>query len=356
MEQMRCTFQSTWLLNSSLSGLVVSLAMVGTWILLPHSPTFANEGVVFLVLVIYSVLVMNARVWLGAFRASHNYVLGTLLYDGWLPLETLVGVSTAYIGGDLVSSATAMLLMRLLSSVIMWILLRRRLSWLSLGFREASLKEMRELAPPALGALAIPIALALNLQGSLLLAGLAISPAAAATLGAVRTVSRAAIQVAAVVNRATMPELAAAWATKQSDVFHRIVAMNFASLAVILLPAATIFAIFGRIIIQLWTHGAIHADAHFVWLMALALPIHGYWYFGLNLLLASNQHTRISLQLAVLAGISLVPAFVMARLLGINGIAAVLLGFEIISAVLVTVSFRKAYRSSKESDVAVSVA
>lgn len=356
LDQMRCTFQSTWLLNTSLSGLVVILAIGAAWSLLPHFPSFFNERKVFLILVIYSTLVMNSRVWLGAFRASHNYVLGTLLYDGWLPLENLVAISAAYLGGDLVSSAVGMLSMRLLGSAIMWILLRQRLPWLSLNFGSASLKEMKGLAPPALGALAIPVALALNLQGSLLLAGLAISPAAAATLGAVRTVSRAAIQVVSVVNRATMPELAAAWATKRSDVFYRIVAMNFASLATILLPAAAIFAVFGRSIIQVWTHGAIDADAYFIWLMAIALPIHGYWYFALNLLLASNQHTKISLQLAILAGISLVPIFVMAKLLGINGIAATLVGFEVISAMLVTICFRRAYSSSKKSDVAVTVA
>ncbi|MCK1579616.1 hypothetical protein IVB03_08490 [Bradyrhizobium sp. 168] len=354
-EQVRCTFQSTWLLNSCISALVVIIALAVAFALLPSVSSLAGDRPVFLVLVIYSVFVMNARVWLGAFRATHNYVLGTLLYDGWLPLETLAAVSAAYLGGDLIASASVMLLMRFLSTLTMWLLLRRRLPWLSLDFRASSIKEVMELAPPALGALAIPVALALNLQGSLLLAGLAISPAAAATLGAVRTVSRAAIQVVAVVNRATMPELAAAWATKRTSVFRRLVAMNIGSLAVILLPAATVFAFFGRWIIQIWTHGAIDAGVSFIWLMAIALPIHGYWYFALSLLLASNQHTKVSLQLACLAGASLIPAFIMARLWGIDGIAATLLSFEIVAAIVVTLRFREAYYLSKKPDVAVTV-
>lgn len=345
--QMKCTFQSVWLLNSALSLAVLVLAAAATWTVLPHFPSLYKERTVFLALTAYSALVMNARVWLGAFRATHNYALGTLLYDGWLPLEALVTLTVAHLGGDLVASAITMLCMRLLSSILMWVLLRYRLPWLGLGTDFASLDEIRRLASPALGALAIPGALSLNLQGSLLVAGFSISPVAAATLGAVRTVSRAAIQVVAIVNRATMPELAAAWALRRESLLKRIIAVNLGSVASILIPAAIVFAAFGTSIIRIWTHDVIHAEQTFISLMALALPIHGCWYFALNLLLASNQHTKVSLQLAVLAGVALIPAFILARLFGLNGVAAALLGSEIVSAFLVINSFRRAYYPQK---------
>lgn len=356
VDQVRCTFQSVWLLNSLLSSAVIISATVSIWLLLPQFPQFYEERAVFAVLVIYSTLIMNARVWLGAFRATHNYAVGTLLYDGWISIETLASLLTAHLGGDLVSAAMTMLCARLISSTLMWLLLRRYVPWLTPGIKAASLAEIKRLASPAFGALAIPVALAINLQGTLLLAGLAISPIAAATLGAVRTVTRSAIQVVAVVNRATMPELAAAWTLKRSDLFRHIVVANYGSLAVILLPASAVFAIFGDSIIDIWTAGRIHVNANFILLMALALPIHGYWFFTLNLLLASNKHTRISFQLAVLAVVTLIPTFVMAKLFNLNGIAGALLVFETVSSLLVTHHFRRAYSTSKESDVSITVA
>ncbi|WP_404653475.1 hypothetical protein [Bradyrhizobium sp. USDA 336] len=356
LQQLKCTFQSVWLLNGFLSVVVIALATIAIFVLLPHFPLFYRERAVLFYLLIYSALVMNTRVWLGAFRATHNYATGTLLYDAWLPIEMLASLVAVYVGGDLVSAAATMLGMRIISSLIMGFLLRRRLRWLTLGVQAASFAEVRQLAPPAFGALAIPIALSLNLQGTLLVAGLAISPTAAATLAAVRTVTRSAIQAVAVVNRATMPELAAAWALKHTDLFKRMVAVNLGSLAIVLLPASAIFAFFGKSIVDVWTHGAIQPSANFIFLMALALPIHGYWYFTLNLLLASNQHTKISLQLAIVAAAALIPSAIMAKLFDLNGIACTLLCFEATCGLLVTNCFRTAYYNTKGPDTRMTVA
>jgi O-antigen/teichoic acid export membrane protein len=340
------TFQSLLLLNSALSAAAAFIAAAILVVVSQFRTSFENDPLPVFLLVLYSCAVMTARVLLGALRATQNNSLGTLLYDGWTPLELLSALLIAHTGGGIRAAASTMLLMRIVGALLMWLALRSRVPWMQLGAKSASFSEIRQLSAPALGALAIPIALALNLQGSLLVAGIAISASAAAALAAVRTIGRVAIQVVATINRATMPELAAAGALNRNTLVQRIVGLNLISTSLILIPAAAIFAIFGVEIVRIWTRNSIVADPTFVLLNALIIPIHGLWYFGLNLLLATNNHTRTAVGLALLSGLMLIPAYVCSESLGLVGLAAVLLCSELISVLPVAMRFYAVYVKS----------
>jgi O-antigen/teichoic acid export membrane protein len=331
-DQARVTFQSVWLLVNA-----VALAALGlTSMIIVVLPLFQTSlsslkdySLVLEMLVLYSALALNARIALAGLRASQNYALGTMLVQLMTLLEAIATLLIAHFGGSFLACAISMLLVQAMTICLLFATLRRQVPWMKPGFSAASWSEVKRLWVPAAAAMAIPIALAINLQGMVIVTGLFISTAAAATLAAVRTISRVAIQTVGAVNRATMPELSAAGAREHHGAMGKIVALNLATVSLILLPGGILFAAFGDRIVELWTHGKIRPESSFVALVALAMVAHGLWYFTSNLMLASNTHTKVT---RVLVGVSLlsiglaVPA---AYYFGLQGVGNVLVISEV---------------------------
>jgi O-antigen/teichoic acid export membrane protein len=233
------------------------------------------------------------------------------------------------VGGDFSECIFAMIAVRSFNLLAMSWMLKRLVPWLHFGVGAANFREVRRLWAPAIAAMAIPTALAMNLQGIVLVTGFFVSASAAATLTTVRTISRVAVQMVGAVNRATMPELSAAGAKDHHSTLSKLVALNLATVGLILLPGGLLFAAFGDRIVEIWTHGKIRPISSFVTLVALAMVAHGFWYFTSNLMLATNAHTKVT---RVLVGVSLlsiglaVPA---AYYFGLQGVGNVLVISEV---------------------------
>lgn len=342
--QARSTFQSVWLLVNAVSAAIIFVTVV-TSLLLPlvlqSLSWFEEYRRVLITLAAYSAVVMNARIILAGLRATQNYALGTMLYQIMTLFEVTAVLSIAWSGGDFSVCALAMLCMQILNFLLMLGTLRSRVPWLSLGFSAASFLEIRRLWIPALAAMAIPSALAINLQGMVLVAGLFVSAGAAATLASVRTVSRVAIQVVGAVNRATMPELSAAGATDRREASAKIVALNFATVGLVLLPGAVLFAAVGAQVVEVWTGGKIQPPPSFVILISLAMVAHGLWYYTSNLMLASNAHTAVTRLLVSTSVAAIFVAIPASHLGGLSGIGLVLLLSELTCLIgVLQVAFR----------------
>jgi len=326
------TFQSVSVMIVSLSVTAAAIASTLLWLpVLPVTLPFwwprANAEPLFL-LIAFSLLALSARVILVGFRSSGHYAIGTMVYSGFAFAEGVLVLLTALSGGDFVACGFTYVFARLVSIVVLAILLKRLVPWLPLGFAHARRTELYRLLHPALGAMAVPTALAINIQGVLLVTGAVVSPTAVAVLGPVRTVSRIAVQAVGIVNRATMPEFSAASAKGNERARRQLLRLNALMIVLVLLPGAILFALFGRDFVEFWTGGRIVPGKSFVTLMALAMLLHGCWYFGSNLLLAINAHVRFSYIMLLIAAVSVLIAIPAGYLWGLNGIAMGLLASE----------------------------
>ncbi|MDE1159032.1 MAG: hypothetical protein PW791_12340 [Neorhizobium sp.] len=355
---------------------------------------------VLLLLAAFSALSLFSRLPVAALRATGHYAAGTLAYDAVSVAEGFCGLLVAALGGGFADVALSFLIVRLLNIVTLYVLLHRSVSWLRLdntrpgnpwpnnpelqngasgaggevgpvtvrapsagsggdiashdgkgksasapAWKSAvDIVEIRALARPALAAMTIPLALALNLQGVVLIVGALLSPAAVAVYGPVRTCSRLLIQLVGVVNRATMPELSRARAGARADDLKRIVKVNRLLLLLVLLPGSALFAVIGREVVMLWSAGHIVPDRTFVLLVALATLVHGTWYFLSNMLLATNDHMALAKYSLAASLLTLGLVALFARAAGLGGVGLALLIGEGVCAIAVWRIFVSHYR------------
>lgn len=286
---------------------------------------------VLFLLIFYSILSVLSRITLSGFRSTGNYAIGSFAYDMFSLLEGLAALATAYLGGTFVDVACCLILMRMLSMAILYKFLRLRVAWLYLGLDKANITEVRRLSAPALAALAIPAALAINLQGVVLIIGAVLSPASVAIFTPLRTLSRLVLQLIGVVNRASMPEIGHAAGAGHDTTMYRLVKLNILIIASVLIPGAIAFAIFGQQLIALWSRGLMEPPTALVVMMAIGMAVQGSWNFLSNIALAKNQHIILAKNLLVCAIISICVVFIGTKEYGLIGTAGAIIIGELIN-------------------------
>ncbi|MGR4930967.1 lipopolysaccharide biosynthesis protein [Bradyrhizobium sp. CAR08] len=277
----------------------------------------------------YSSLLIVSRLFLASLRAGQHYAESTLVYDAIQFLEGVAILWAAYEGKSFFVCALLYVCIRVGNIGYLIFLISRRMSWLSWGFEAFDLGTFRQLFAPALAAMAMPIALALNFQGMIWIAGSTMGPAAAAVLATVRTASRVVIQLVGIFSRAAMPIYSASVAVnnqRSRDVIDRIMRLL---LLFLLLPGCLAFGLFGRDLVGIWTHGHLNPPSTFVWLTAIGALFHGCWAFSANLLVSINRHVRFGFAVVVVTCIITPMAWPAAKLFGLDGIAVTLIVLEV---------------------------
>lgn len=331
------TFQSLWCLTAIVGGAIILIAgalLAGASHYAGAAPWIADHAAVLWLLTCYAVVVQGSRVVLTGFHASGHYAIGTAVHDFLCFAQGLLAIVVAMLGGGFFACALVLLCGHLASTALLYAMLRQRVSWIKAGTTHASAGEIKRLLRPAMGAMAIPLSLAINVQGMVLVVGAALSPAAAATFGAVRTISRVSVQMVGIFGRASMPELSAASALGRNDGVSSILRMNIAVLAIILVPGALIFALYGSDIVRLWSGGAIVPETSFVALMAAGMVVHAVWMLATQMLLAVNRHGRAAVMSLLVYVAAIVAAMPAAKLFGLEGVAVVLIIGDALPAII----------------------
>jgi O-antigen/teichoic acid export membrane protein len=181
---------------------------------------------------------------------------------------------------------------------------------------------------PALAVLALPVAQALFLQGTVAVVGLAAGSAAVPAFTTVRTLSRIGLQLTMIVNNAVVPEFTMAAASVDHTRRARLAFMSIASSAVILVPMFLVVVVGGPLVLKLWTHGAIHAPYALIVLMALTMVVNGGWMPISNLIFALNRHSQYSYYYLAAAAGSVMLSYPLVKWLGSPGAALSLLGLD----------------------------
>lgn len=248
------------------------------------------------------------------FRATGDFALHVTLYYSILFAQHASIWLLAALGFGPVAAAAAFFIIRVIATPANAIVLSRRQSWLRFGLGDARFAQLRTLVRPALANTGIPLALALNVQGMVLLVGAMLGPLAVVTFSTLRTLTRLALQMVSTVSHAAEPELAAAFGKGDQvllrTVYHHALRGSFW----LALTVSIGLALTGTWILRVWTHGKVGMDlALFHWLLASAVAS-AMWYGSLTLLKAANRHLRAAVIYAASAGaaLALAAAFIKA--------------------------------------------
>ncbi len=274
-----------------------------------------------LMLAIYGVLSVQNSVSLAAFRSIGQYASGNYLHMTIHLLENLSALTVVFLGGNIEAAAATYLGVGIAGIGVRMAVLNARARWLVFFAWRISFSEIRRLLHPALAALALPIAEALFLQGTVGVLGFAAGPAAVPAFTSVRTLSRIGIQLTMTVNRAVLPEFTIAAAAVDHARRARLAFLTIASSIVILFPMFVVVTTAGPLIVKLWTHGTIHPSYDLILLMALTMLVNGIWMPISNLIFALNQHAQFSYYYLAAALGSVLLSYPLVRVLGSPGAA-----------------------------------
>lgn len=334
-------FQSCWWWISLVMGVTGAAMSVALW-LLPMGRLLnirtISEGDVSWALFWLGLSVLFGQLeqlLQSAYRCIARYSYGNFLKSG---------LSLAAFGAQLVpvmlgygprTTAMVFALANITVTLILCVMVKRDIPWISYGWGHASIKEIKRLTRPSLAFMGFPLGNALNIQGSQLAVNYALGPSAVAVFGTARTVSRLALQAVEMVKNTVWPELSIAFGAGNMDVvrtLHRRACQIalFMSLSVI-----AIVALFGPTFLHKWTLGKVPSSPGLVGLLLVVVVFYSLWSTSSTLVAAINLHERLATMYSIATGITVVVTYFAARRYGLFGAAGSLLLSELIMDVYV---------------------
>ncbi len=324
----RAGFQSAWALVTGLSlgaaaagGALFGFTPLAAWLGLAE---LGEDGILLPLLIATALAHLQSGLFGAGLTAAGHYGLLALV----LALTHAIGFALAALaialGGGPSEAALALALAALAGLACVAALARRHSPWLRPGLAEASIAEMRRLAPASLGLSGLALGNALVIQGPVVLVGAVVGPAAATVFTTLRLLARAPVQFAGILFATLRVEATFAHGQGERARLRRLntQAVQFAvwSGAAALLALLTI----GPQAAALWTGGEIVVrQPLFALLLATAFATL-LWNAAGTALMAANRSQRIAVAYAPVAALALLAAAALAPSLGVDGAAAAL--------------------------------
>lgn len=274
-------FQTFWLFATSMSTLL-AMGAAGAAAVLSMAGAIDIAGLdgpglfgTILALGGYAVLVTQSSVVVAVFHATGKYASGTLLSEAAAPLEGLAIMAVALAGGGLPLAALVLLAARAMVLVVLSRLVLRHEPWARPGVGHARLSLLRGLLPASLGAFALTAAHAVILQGVVLALGAVSGPVAAAVYASSRTLARIPAQLAALVVRASIPELSRSLAAGNSRTTGRLRRINLGATLAICLPGAFVLGFAGPELLTLVSGESLSSESSLFAALGIGALLHG---------------------------------------------------------------------------------
>lgn len=247
------------------------------------------------------------------FRSHGDYARYMALHASTMLLQNVAAWVAVLSGAGPVGAALALVAVRVIEVPVAAAWLRHRHRDVQFGLAHAHVRELRRLAKPALANLSMPLAMALNIQGMVLVVGAILGPVAVVVFATLRTLTRIALQAVLQVTHAFEPELASAWGNGDKALLRRLYLSAQRGGFWLALAAAVALWLAGPWILSVWTHGKVAMNQPlFSWLL-LSATASVLWYCALNLLKAGNIHLRATLWYTLSAAASVMLAIVLLR-------------------------------------------
>jgi O-antigen/teichoic acid export membrane protein len=325
------TFQSTWLLISVVSVVLLTLVCVAAWFvpwqLWMKLSVISNHGAALIIVVFsaYSLISLQTGVLDSAFRCDGNFAFGTTCFSVFRLAEVAIAMIPVVCGGRPLHVAITYLVARIVGSAVVILILRRKSPWIRFGTTHANFASIRRLASPAFAFMAFPIGNALSLQGLTVLIGGTLGPVAVVCFSTMRTLSRVGFQVLAVIARALWPELSAAFGAGNISLARNLHRRACQVAFTLSLACSVVLAVIGPRVYGSWTRHAVSFDPLTFNLLLLVVLANSFWGTSSVVPMASNQHEKIAVGYIIGTSLSLALAWALLKPFGTAGAAIALL-------------------------------
>jgi O-antigen/teichoic acid export membrane protein len=329
------TFQSSWVLLSLVSLLVAVIAATVVW-RLPWQQwvrlttlSDVHASAVVLVLGIYVLVSQQCGILESGFRCDGNFAAGNVGGTLIRVVESAAGTIIGVLTGSLLCAAAAYLISRVGGTLAYGIVLRKKNPWLSIGFSFATFSRIKELAAPAFGFIALPLANAVSIQGFTLLIASVLGSVAVAEFSTLRTLSRVNVQLTTVIAWALWPELSRAFGAGNLPLARTLHRHAYQAGLALSVMAASALCFFGPALYSHWIRNALRFEAKTFHILLLVTLVNSLWFTSSVVPMSANAHHRITLAYVALSLLSICAGRILLARQGLNGAAIALLLIEI---------------------------
>ena len=215
-------------------------------------------------------------------------------------------------------------------TLILCVMVKHDIPWISYGWSHASFKEIKRLTRPSLAFMGFPLGNALNIQGSQLAVNYALGNDSVAIWITARTVSRLALQVVEMVKNTVWPELSIAFGAGNMELVRTLHRRACQIALFVSLSVVVVVATFGPTFLHKWTLGKVPSSPGLVGLLLVVVVFYSLWSTSSTLVAAINLHERLATMYSIATGVTVVVTYFAAWRYGLYGAAASLLLSEVI--------------------------
>jgi O-antigen/teichoic acid export membrane protein len=228
------------------------------------------------------------------------------------------------------TTAMVFALANITGTLILCVMVKHDIPWISYGWSHASFGEIKRLTRPSLAFMGFPLGNALNIQGSQLAVNYALGNDAVAIWITARTVSRLALQVVEMVKNTVWPELSIAFGAGNMELVRTLHRRAVQIALIVSLGVVVLVATLGPTFLHKWTLGKVPSSPGLVGLLLVVVVFYSLWSTSSTLVAAINLHERLATMYSFATGITVVVTYFAARRYGLFGAAASLLLSEMI--------------------------
>jgi O-antigen/teichoic acid export membrane protein len=250
----------------------------------------ADTNLIMLLLIAYMLTGFCQSLTRAAYRASEIEARGVMANNLWRMAEFCLVAVVLGCHGKPVFLAGCMLLCVILSTVFVYMDVRRKCPRVEFGITRASWAQAKSIFIDGLPLLSGQAAVALSLQGYPLIINRALGASFVVTFVTIRTVSRMVLLFINVVSFSSAPELSRSYGRKDWLVYVRLLKIMLTCALCGGAVTLLVLTIGGPWIIGKWTSGKIVVAQLPMFLFAVSIALQGLWAIGGVVLVASNMH------------------------------------------------------------------
>jgi len=282
------------------------------------------------------------------FRTLDRTATGTFLIANKRALDILVSIVVLSLNERAEILAGALFVGQLVANAIILVYLTKISPWSIINLKNTTKSEFKQVWSPALAGTGIPIAQTITLQGGIQVLNLLGSQHEVIVVySMVRTLVRLIIQIGITLTNALIPEIARRTESSSAIKIKNFVSQVSLSAIIVSIVLYIGLIIAGPRIIEIWSQGNIYASGWTFAILGIHTIINIAWYIPSSLLMATNQHMKISLLYAVSSALALAAWITVGTKIDIIVGAGLLLAIPEIILLIFTINKQLVYSSTE---------